>query len=438
MGGEQAEVARSRGRGTPARGRLKPGPSRDAAAAAAHQRARLHAAMVDACAGHGYAETTVRELVTLAGTSTKTLYRHFESKDACFLATYEVVAREASERISAAFRGAAPGGGADRSGGLCRAFDAFAAELIERPGPSRLALIEILTAAPEAPASIERTEGLFVEMISQSLRREADEAPVPTGMVRALIGGIWFLAGTRLLEGRQAEIATAGGELGDWLLAYRSPATHLVPAGRAPIEPPQRGGRRRGPVPERVRMLHAAADLVGRGGFEALSPGQISGAAEVSVDRFEEEFEDLAACFFAMLELLSADALAEALRQSEGAGSWADGVYRAVTSLFCRLGSDPALARAAFVDAFVIGPDGAMRRAAIMRGFAGILIRRSSAANRPSPLVAEAIVGAVWSIAHRQVLRGRRDLLPASSARAAFVVLAPIVGAERALATVLG
>jgi hypothetical protein len=57
---------------------LRPGPSKAPAAAAAHQRARLHAAMIEACARHGYAETKVREVAGLAGVSTKTLYKHFE------------------------------------------------------------------------------------------------------------------------------------------------------------------------------------------------------------------------------------------------------------------------------------------------------------------------------------------------------------------------
>jgi hypothetical protein len=38
-----------------------------AKAVAAHQRARLHAAMIEACTRHGYAETTAREVVALAG-----------------------------------------------------------------------------------------------------------------------------------------------------------------------------------------------------------------------------------------------------------------------------------------------------------------------------------------------------------------------------------
>ena len=41
--------------------------------------------MVEAVARHGYAGTTLRELVRLAGVSKTTFYEHFDSKQECFL-----------------------------------------------------------------------------------------------------------------------------------------------------------------------------------------------------------------------------------------------------------------------------------------------------------------------------------------------------------------
>ena len=115
---------------------------------AANQRMRLQGAMVEAVARHGYAATTVHELTALAGVTKKTLYRHFEDKQDCFLATYDLVVRDGVQRISAAYRsaeaaggGAASGGQRDWQAGLCRAFDAFARELALRPKCSRLALV---------------------------------------------------------------------------------------------------------------------------------------------------------------------------------------------------------------------------------------------------------------------------------------------------------
>ena len=42
----------------------------------------------------GYADTTLRELVALAGVSKSTFYEHFESKQDCFLATFDDIVDE--------------------------------------------------------------------------------------------------------------------------------------------------------------------------------------------------------------------------------------------------------------------------------------------------------------------------------------------------------
>jgi AcrR family transcriptional regulator len=410
-------------------------PNGSAEAVAGHQRARLHAAMIEACARHGYAGTTARELAALAGVSTKTIYGHFGSKDACLLATYDVVVQQAVTRISAAYRAAANGPEADRTTGICRAFDAFSAELIERPDASRLALVEILAAGPIALPRIERAEASFTSMISSSFDRRADAGVIPASVVRALIGGVWFVARARLLQPDPQVITASGAELREWLMSYRLPADSVLAAARPSGS--ASAGDARGAVPtssERSRLLSAAATLVARGGYETLSPAAVAEVAGLPAAAFGAEFEDVEGCFFAMLEWLSADALAEALREGAGASSWGSSVYRALQSLFRRIATDRALARAAFLDVFAVGPAGYERRAAIMRGFARSLVRRAPAGRRPSGLVAEAIVGSIWSLAHRHVLAGRQQRLPASVPLAAFLALAPTIGAEDALA----
>ena len=61
---------------------------------ARNQRGRLQGAMVEAVARHGFADTTLRELVSLAGVSKSTFYEHFESKQDCFLATFDDIVLE--------------------------------------------------------------------------------------------------------------------------------------------------------------------------------------------------------------------------------------------------------------------------------------------------------------------------------------------------------
>ena len=88
--------------------RLSSGPRKmGAEAVARHQRGRLEGAMVDAVSRHGYRETTLQELVTLARVSKSTFYEHFESKQDCFLCTFDDIVDEAEQ---AGRRGVRPAG----------------------------------------------------------------------------------------------------------------------------------------------------------------------------------------------------------------------------------------------------------------------------------------------------------------------------------------
>jgi AcrR family transcriptional regulator len=404
--------------------RARRNASRDAVAA--HQRTRLHAAMIEVVSERGYTAATAAELVALAGVSKKALYQHFESKEQCFLATYDLVVRQAMSRISAAYQA-----GPDRAEGLCRAFDAFNEELVEHPKPSQLALAEILAAGPAALARIERVEATFLRMITQSLSHAYEDAALPPVLIRGFIGGVWFVSRNRLLQG-QPTIATSGRVLLDWLLAYRSPSAGSLTLVSLPSRTEVGNWPVRTDADERLRMMQAAAYCAARGGFGTLTSAQIIDIAGVSQEAFSAAFDDVSECFLSSLELLGAQALARALRESSGAPSWAAAVCRAVHALFCQVAENPIVARVAFVEVFAAGPVGIERRAALMRAFAAFLLRRAPAEGTPTPLIAEAIVGAVWSVAYHQVAHGQQRILPSLSPYASYLVLAPIIGADAA------
>ncbi len=417
---------------------------------AANQRARLHGAMIEAVARHGYTATTVQELTRLAGVNKKTLYKHFEDKLDCFLATYDLVVREAVQRISAAYRSAEPdgrdsGGGRDRDwqAGLCRAFDAFARELALRPKRARLALVEVLAVGRPALARIERGEAVFVAMIGGSLAQAPDGPDLPPVLLKGIVGGIWYVARSHMSDGaRPRHSLDTGRQLLEWMLAYRSPAIGALAEVRTPPPSAAAGDTHRrlaaaDGLPVRTRMLHAAAHVAAEGGYGTLTTGQIAELAGVDVDAVNAEFKDVGECFLAALELLSARALAAALRASAGSTDWPSAVCRSVRALLGGIAEDPVFARVAFVELFAAGPAGATRRMELMRGFAAVLARRAPADRRPAPLVAEAIAGAVWTLAHREVVHGRARTLPALAPYACYLTLAPILGAEAAVAAVL-
>jgi AcrR family transcriptional regulator len=249
--------------------------------------------------------------------------------------------------------------------------------------------------------------------------------------LRSLIGGIWFVARTRLLEGKATTVSRHGRELLDWMLSYRAPAVEALPRAAMPLRPSP-SSFDLGACDERTRMLYAAAEVAAENGYAGLSVARILERAEVGVEVFDAQFESPTDCFLGSLELVCARALARALRASEGADSWAVGVCRVISELLCQIAEDRIFARTAFRESVAAGPAGAERRAALIRGFASSLLRRAPRERRPSPLVAEAIVGSVWTIAYRYAAEDRASQLPALAGHAAYLALAPVIGAAAA------
>src|ERR1700753_2227793 len=75
--------------------KLRPGRGTPREEAERNQRERLFAAMVATVAEKAYDATTVADLVKLSGVSRSAFYRHFDDKQACFLAAIEAMVEPA-------------------------------------------------------------------------------------------------------------------------------------------------------------------------------------------------------------------------------------------------------------------------------------------------------------------------------------------------------
>ena len=127
----------------------------------ASQRARMLDAMARAVAEHGYANTSVRDVIALAGVSRETFYEHFSDKAACFLATLDA---------STALLLAALDDEAMRQGDPLKRFErglsAYLAALAARPHAARTFLVEAFAAGPEAARRRYAAQDRFVERIA--------------------------------------------------------------------------------------------------------------------------------------------------------------------------------------------------------------------------------------------------------------------------------
>lgn len=417
--------------------------------------------MIEAVAAHGYAATTVDEIVGLAGVSTKTLYKHFSSKRECFLCTYDAVMEDLAVRIATVWR---EGRDHDRTAGLSYGVDAFVREIAHRPEAARLALVEVLAAGPAVLARIERAQLGFERIIAQGLAQASGGVEPSPLVARGVAGGIWYVTRARLLKDRVEQPAELGEELIRWMLTYSSTAVRLLDPRLRPDERDDAragaslsrtgadGFAPNGAMPasrrlapshrevmlegdEHTRILWTAARIAAREGYEELSVARILDEAGVSDEAFFALYRDTEECFVAALELLSAQALARVERAGRGAPDWPAAVCVTAGSLMRHIAGDPVFARCAFVEIFAAGAAGAECRERLLRSLAELLLR--TAPERATPIVAEAIVGAVWSIVHHHVVRDAAHLLPSLTDHVAYIALAPLIGAEQAARAIL-
>jgi AcrR family transcriptional regulator len=400
---------------------------------AADQRRRLYEAMVEIAASHGYQATTIKAVSALAGVSRQTFYDLFGAdKEACFLGAYDYVVARAAERISLAYRGEN-----DPKRRLCRAFEQFAVEAGSEPQAARLVLLEPFGAGPAAFARMDRGREMFEGLIAASISSPSRGETLSPTIAKGIVGGVERVARVYLLAGKIDELAATAAELSTWVSSYR-PWYRAAPAERPRAAArPQRGLRGKD---EGLRILRAAAAIATSDGYSALSVPRITRLAGVSEETFASLYngaDAIEACFLAAFDLLGAEALVCAARASRDAGGWREGVRSGIAALLDYVAGHPFVGPVAFIEIFSVGPSAIERRSRMLKKSADVFIRDIPDSQRPSELVAEAIVGAIWAVIHDYVARGQVDRLHELADDATYLALAPVIGAEAAVQSIL-
>ena len=200
---------------------------------AAHQRRRIVRAAVGVFAKRGYQQTTIDNIVAAAKASVGGFYTHFDSKEDCFLQSYEMVVSEATSEIEAGQQ--ATGSWPERASAL---LGALLARVEAEPLAARLVLVEAQTAGPRALSRYEATLDLLADGLrhGRSLLRGAPEPPVR--LEEAAVAGAAWLLHERLALGEAKgctellpELATLllGPYVGDQAARRLADATALQP-----------------------------------------------------------------------------------------------------------------------------------------------------------------------------------------------------------------
>jgi AcrR family transcriptional regulator len=415
--------------------KLRPGPGKPAREVAAHQRARIHSAMIEIVADRGLAAVTIREITRLAGVSSRAFYKHFDGTQECFLATYDLVVRRAAIRVVAS-----QAGEHDWEKRLRLAFDAFVREVQGAPHAAHLALIDAYAGGPEALERIRHTENMFEAMLAESFARAPGEAEMPPLMIRGLAAGTARVARLSLLADAEASAPEVANQLSEWALSFQDASASLLArldcgsTARDPlISTSEKMMRPRISSDARNLILAATLKLAVAGGYDNLTVPRIRAAAGVPPRTFAAHFSGVDECFFAALEFRAN----EAFRRANTAGSkgltWEAKVYRSLAALCTYFTGDQTLARLCFIDGFAPGKDGMHFRDRFISSTVDLLHGSEQAANPLDRISIEASAGAIWGVMHHQVTSGQLRRHSRVTGTLSLLVLAPPLGPTAAL-----
>jgi len=388
----------------------------------------------------GYGKLTVTGIARTAGVANRTFYENFSGKEDCFLATYDLIVRNAAREVLAAHQQEE-----EPQAKVGAAIFAFLRAVAENPKAAHLILIE----APEVEAALERTPhttGLFEALVTKSFVAPPASIQLPPAVAKGIVAGVSHTARSCLLNRAEVDLAAESEELAEWALSLGSSAsTRLSPPSRRPVAAalrPSRPPRANGfdsdysPGDEREMILWAVSRLAAGEGYRALTMPRIRSAVGISQRRFKQHFPTLAECFLASLDLHYERLLAQPWATATGAGRWQDRVYRTLAALCRELVDNPMLGKLLFLEVRNAGREGARWRAEMISGLSSSIYATVPAKSRPNPLAAEASLAGVWAVLDAWVTGGQAQPPSQVAGAAAYLVLAPAIGAETAVETI--
>jgi len=191
---------------------------------AQNQRERLLASIAESLHEHGYDKTTVALVTTHARVSKSDFYRHFSSKDVCFLAAYDDAVERLRRQVLLAC--AACDEWAD---GVCAGLSAALASLAREPARADLLLVEGLRAGPGIYDRFQLAVQSFVPHLRDGAPSPSLGGRSPEGIDEAVVGGVASLLSRRVLAGEAEDLERFFPDVAEFAL---TPYVGIVEARR--------------------------------------------------------------------------------------------------------------------------------------------------------------------------------------------------------------
>ena len=400
---------------------LSPGARVPRDEVARNQRERLLAAMVAVCAERSYGATTVADLVALSGVSRSGFYMHFANKQQCFVAAIEEILGRTEAAVAARY--SEPGS----------PLGAFIERVVAQPAAARACLVEVFAAGPEAVEALDRAVRGYEARVGRAIERRAGGQEMPAALSGAIVGGLRKVIYTRLLRGREAELAGMVDELRQWGFGYRPPPQPLRRRRVAVAE-----GELFRPGDPAERLMAAATETIAERGYPAATVVDFVERAGASPSTFYEHFADKEDVFAAVLDAGQAQMLAVAGPAARRAQGWPVAVRAGFEASADFLAAHPAFAQLGIVEVFAGTPLALERRDQTIESFQGFMAPGYELAPEVPPLAAEAIGGAAYELLYRQVRSGGARSLQEAAPLMTYIALAPFLGPEEACAVARG
>lgn len=411
--------------------KLPPGRGTPREEAERNQRERLFAAIVATVDEKGYEATTVADLVKLSGVSRSAFYRHFEDKQACFLAAIEALVEPTLRRIADEAGAAAEPQRAER------AFELLIELIVRQPAAAKMCIVEVYAAGPEGAALVDRMMDSATELAQRLLEQDPKHQGLPPDLVRAIVGGIQKVIHKRLYRGKEEELVELAPQLWDWVFRYPVPPGPLKATRRRnvkalPFEERQAAAN----PPERI--LRALASVVAEKGYPGATVAETVERAQTSQRTFYEHFKNKEDAIVAALDSGSAHMLAAALPAFRRAPDWQHAVHDTIEAMFAFGAEEPEYARLGGVEMYAAGKRALDQREVVTEGMEGLLAPGYELAPDTPPIAAEAVGGALYSLLYDHVNKRGPETLPDLVPTLVYVTLAPFLSAEEAYEVAIG
>lgn len=409
--------------------KLRPGRRLPPEEVARNQRERLFAALVAVVAEKGYEGTRVEDLLELSGVSRSAFYAHFSDKEECLLAAVQAFV---GPTIGAIFGEDGPPPDEPRARA---AFESFTQLIVDQAAAARMCLVEVYAAGPRAVEEIDRTTDRIQGFVSAAFEQVPERRDMPAEIVRAMVGGLRKVIHTRLYRGDEEELIELTSPMWNWVTSYPPPPQSLRrPRGR----PPAGNGGPPGGYDPADRILRALASVVAEKGYPAMTIGDIAARASISLSTFYANFADKEEAMLAAVDSGSSQMLATTLPAFRRAPDWPHAVRGAFGAMFAFCAAEPEYTTLGAVDVYAAGRRALEQRDEVMTTMEALLVPGFERNPDASPVAAEAIGGAIYSMIYDQVKRGGAESMQEIAPLATYVTLAPFIGAEEACAIANG